>query len=113
MVMVPIILFAHDIFFDSDSESEVEAIDHSKKYFLELIKSMNTYQFKRHFRMDCETFEDLLQKLHLVYEFPQFGHPEIPLEESLFIKQCVMNNYYSHQKMRLIESSCRDLWLCL
>ncbi|KAJ8969147.1 hypothetical protein NQ314_001888 [Rhamnusium bicolor] len=80
----PVMLFAHDMFFESDSNDDHEESGEEKKYFVEQIKCMNTKQFKRHFRMNVQTFEHLLVKLYGIYQ-SKVGHPEISLEEGCLI----------------------------
>lgn len=77
-----IMLFAFEMFFDEDDFDEVE--ETNRRYFIEEIQTMNSYQFKRHFRMSSSTFKILLGKLNILYQ-PKHGHPELPLSHSLLI----------------------------
>lgn len=79
----PIIFFANEIFFEdsiSDSEERYEM-----NFAEESVPRMNTHQFKRHFRMNPDTFEDLVGKIHYFYRPNNKGHPEICFEKATMI----------------------------
>lgn len=89
-----ILLFSNEIFFESDSEID-DTDEVNGRWFLEEIEHMNTMQFKRHFRLEAQSFEDLLNKVHILYEPSNLGHPEISVELGLLISIWYLANIES------------------
>lgn len=65
-------------------------------YAEEIVPHFSNMQFKQHFRMNPATFEDLLQKLHvLVDKNVQVRHPEIKLEKQVMLTLWCLANIES------------------
>lgn len=102
-----IIRIAYDFYFcdtDSDDDEHVllEKVDN---YAETTVPYMSDRQFKLHFRMSPETFEDLLQKLNLVYmqntDYPRKGHPSISLDKAAMILIWYLGNLESFRYINL------------
>ncbi|KAB0803467.1 hypothetical protein PPYR_00437 [Photinus pyralis] len=82
---------ANLLFFDSDSDDDDHNNEPKIYSFAEVIvPSMNSRQFQRHFRMDVNVFEVLLQKLHGMFMNDQQrvvcpGRPEISIEKGCMV----------------------------
>lgn len=82
----------HHIMFDSDDEESVN-LEKIKNFVEETVPYFTDRQFREHFRMSPETFEEFLKKLHTVTERNVLvGHPEILLEkQGMITLWCLAN----------------------
>lgn len=81
------------IFEGEDDEEKCESAK-VEAYVEEIVPRFSDMQFKQHFRMIPTTFEDFLQKLHMVSmkETVKVGHPELPLEKrAMLTLWCLAN----------------------
>ncbi|KAG5880713.1 hypothetical protein JTB14_025556 [Gonioctena quinquepunctata] len=84
----------HQIIFDEDDEEEQCALEKVEHFAEETVPHFTDMQFKQHFRMSPQTFEDFLRKLHTVagHDAVAVGHPEIALEkEAMIALWCLAN----------------------
>lgn len=91
-VIAFVLRFAFDWFFDDEEYVEDAQVD--LKFVEERVYRMTSNQFKQNFRMDPDTFEDLLTKLQEVYT-QQRGHPEISLQKSALLTIWYIGNMES------------------
>ncbi|KAJ8968794.1 hypothetical protein NQ314_002102 [Rhamnusium bicolor] len=81
------------MFFEDDSDNEYS--ENEMFFAEEVIPRMRSHQFKLHFRIDPETFDDLISKLHEVYIPKVKGHPEICFEKSALLTVWYLANIES------------------
>ncbi|KAG5878137.1 hypothetical protein JTB14_003905 [Gonioctena quinquepunctata] len=87
-------VLGHQIIFDEDDEEEQCALEKVEHFAEETVPHFTDMQFKQHFRMSPQTFEDYLRKLHTVagHDAVAVGHPEIALEkEEMIALWCLAN----------------------
>lgn len=93
-----IVNYAREIFDDSSEEEEIiEKVDRYAEY---TVPHLNVKQFKAHFRMETQTFEDLVEKANRVYTQNNLnpsnvGHPRISIEKELMVTMWYLGNLES------------------
>ncbi|KAJ8927674.1 hypothetical protein NQ314_019830 [Rhamnusium bicolor] len=95
-LLIPIMYSAYNMFFEDDSDNEYS--ENEMFFAEEVIPRMRSHQFKLHFRMDPETFDDLLSKLHEVYIPKVKGQPEICFEKSALLTVWYLANIESFRR---------------
>lgn len=85
---MPVVTFARDLFESSDEETNV--IEKIENFFEQTVPNMNDKQFKTHFRMNSDTFQDLLNRAGRVYRqnntnVSNVGRPRTDLEKELLV----------------------------
>lgn len=84
---MPVVTFARDLFESSDEEQNV--IEKIENFFEQTVPNMNDKQFKAHFRMNPDTFQDLLNRAGRVYRqdnlIVSVGRPRTDLEKELLV----------------------------
>lgn len=88
---------AKDMFFDvSDDESEETLFPKVAEYAEEIVPRLSNKTFKAHFRVNPETFEDLLSKIYSIQDHGvRCGHKSIALEKELMITIWYLSNIES------------------
>lgn len=77
---------AYDMFFDEDEEFENEHDIIVQNYAEDIVPYFDDKQFKSHFRINPDTFEDLLQKMHNTrINETHAGQPQLSLDKQLMI----------------------------
>lgn len=91
---------AKELFFvDSEEESE-DILPKVENFAEETVPRFSDGQFKIHFRINPDTFEDFLQKLHQILP-PSTevangrGHPVVPMEKEIMITIWCLSNLES------------------
>lgn len=95
---VPIINFVRDVLFGdlSEEEDEHEVIEKIENFGEITVIHMSSQQFKIHFRMFPETFEDLLRKMYNANEeIRRYPRSKIPIEKEVMITIWYLGNIES------------------
>lgn len=110
---LPIINFCRETLFDDseDEECDREVIEKVDGFVEEFVPRMSDKQFKQHFRMSAQTFEDLLKKIHLVdVGGPIVGNPKVALEKEVMITIWYLGNIESFRcvanRFGITKSTC-------
>lgn len=87
------VINGHEIMLDDDDDQEQVHILKTAHFSEFIVPNFPDNQFRQHFRMNPETFEDFFQKLQITSEKPvSRGHPEISLEKQLLMTLWCLSN---------------------
>lgn len=101
----------YQIIFDDSDDEEIVGVEKIDNFAEETVPRFGNRQFKEHFRMKPETFEDFLQKLHAVSnERVIVGKPEIFIEKQAMITLWYLANMESFRSVSdrfgITKSTC-------
>lgn len=101
----------HEIIFDSEDEENSSVLQKNENFAEEVVPRFTNRQFKEHFRMAPNTFEDFLRKLQQVSSNGiEIGHPEISLEKQAMITLWCLANTESFRSVSdrfgITKSTC-------
>lgn len=102
---------AHEIIFeDSEDEENTIVLQKTENFAEEIVPQFTNRQFKEHFRMAPNTFEDFLRKLQVSTDRVGIGHPEISLEKQAIVTLWCLANTESFRSISdrfgITKSTC-------
>ncbi|KAJ8930649.1 hypothetical protein NQ314_016564 [Rhamnusium bicolor] len=95
-------VIAQEIMFNDDSDDEVEitVLEKVDLFSEEVIPRIENHQFQLHFRIDPDTFEDLLRKLSITFTRNiKVGNPELNFEKQVLLTVWYLANLESFRSV--------------
>ena len=90
-----VIQYAKMIYCEDSSDEDDRVLEKIENYAEYTVPHMTDRKFQRHFRMNPETFEDLLRKMHVVYNdnhYKHVGFPRTAMEKETLIMIWYLGN---------------------